>query len=122
IDEKILQRARQGIYHERALKEVPNHFKERYFKHENSLYMIDENLKRPITFRSHNLLSDPYTKGFDLIICRNVIIYFTDVAKTEIYEKFSQSLNNEVVFFVGSTEQIFTPENYHLKLFDTFFY
>ncbi|WP_440895733.1 CheR family methyltransferase [Amphibacillus sp. Q70] len=122
IDEKILERAKQGIYTERALKEVPKQLKERYFTYNDSLYTIDEKLKQAITFKQHNLLSDPYPKGFDLIVCRNVLIYFTDEAKTEIYQKFSESLVNEGVFFVGSTEQIFTPEVYQLKLLDTFFY
>lgn len=122
IDEKILERAKQGIYTERALKEVPKQLKDRYFTHKDSLYTIDEKLKKAITFKQHNLLSDPYPKGFDLIVCRNVLIYFTDGAKTEIYQKFSESLVNEGVFFVGSTEQIFTPEVYQLKLLDTFFY
>jgi len=67
-------------------------------------------------------LSDPFPKGFDLIVCRNVMIYFTDEAKMQIYHKFSDSLVDEGVFFVGSTEQIFTPEKYKLKLLDTFFY
>ncbi|MBU5594231.1 protein-glutamate O-methyltransferase CheR [Amphibacillus sp. MSJ-3] len=122
IDEKILERAKQGIYTERALKEVPKALKDRFFSYDNSLYTIDEKLKQVITFKKHNLLSDPYPKGFDLIVCRNVLIYFTDQAKTEIYQKFSQSLVNEGVFFVGSTEQIFTPEAYQLRLLDTFFY
>ncbi len=122
IDEKILERAKQGIYTERALKEVPQKFKEKFFVHKDSLYIIDDQLKKSITFKKHNLLNDPFPKGFDLIICRNVMIYFTDEAKTQIYHKFSESLVDEGVFFVGSTEQIFTPEKYKLKLLDTFFY
>lgn len=122
IDDKILERARQGIYTERALKEVPKQFKDKYFVHKDSLYIIDDQLKKSITFKKHNLLSDPFPKGFDLIVCRNVMIYFTDEAKTQIYHKFSDSLVDGGVFFVGSTEQIFTPEKYKLKLLDTFFY
>lgn len=122
IDEKILERAKQGIYTERALKEVPQDFKDKFFVHKDSLYIIDDQLKKSITFKKHNLLNDPFPKGFDLIVCRNVMIYFTDEAKTKIYDKFSESLVDEGVFFVGSTEQIFTPEKYKLKLLDTFFY
>lgn len=122
LDDKILERAKKGIYTERALKEVPKELKEKYFKQDGSLYVIDEKLRNAITFKKHNLLSDPYPTDFDLIVCRNVLIYFTEEAKTEIYQKFSQSLNEQGVLFVGSTEQIFTPEKYNFRVIDTFFY
>ena len=57
-------------------------------------------------FREHNLLRDPYPTGCHLIVCRNVVIYFTDEAKDEIYAKFNQSLVKEGMLFIGSTEQI----------------
>lgn len=122
IDENIIARAKKGIYTERALKEVPNEMKEKYFRHEESLYVIDDKIKKAITFKQHNLLSDPYPTNFDLIVCRNVLIYFTEEAKTGIYQKFSNSLNDQGVFFVGSTEQIFSPEKYDFNIMDTFFY
>ncbi|PXW91724.1 chemotaxis protein methyltransferase CheR [Streptohalobacillus salinus] len=122
IDDKILARAKEGIYTERALKEVPQALKDKYFTHKDNLFYLDEKLKEAITFKKHNLLNDPYPKGFDLIVCRNVMIYFTEEAKSEIYHKFSDSLYDHGVFFVGSTEQIFNPERYHFKVLDTFFY
>jgi len=48
----------------------------------------------------------------DLILCRNVLIYFTNEAKDLLYKKFHDSLSNEGIFFVGSTEQILLPEKY----------
>lgn len=122
IDENILQRAQQGIYTERALKEVPSELKDKYFTYENPHYVIDEKIKKAITFKKHNLLSDPYPSNFDLIVCRNVLIYFTEEAKASVYHKFSQSLNSEGILFVGSTEQIFSPEKYQFSVIDTFFY
>ncbi|CQR46690.1 Chemotaxis protein methyltransferase Cher2 [Paraliobacillus sp. PM-2] len=122
IDEKILERAKKGVYTERALKEVPEDLKKKFFVQQDSDYIIDEKLKKSITFKKHNLLSDPYPKGFDLIVCRNVLIYFTEKAKENIYYNFNASLHPQGVFFVGSTEQIFTPEKYGFKVLDTFFY
>ncbi|GGM22859.1 chemotaxis protein methyltransferase [Paraliobacillus quinghaiensis] len=122
IDDKILERAKKGIYTERALKEVPPKLKEKFFKKDGSLYTIDDKIKSAITFKKHNLLSDPYPSNFDLIVCRNVLIYFTEEAKTTIYEKFSRALVEQGVFFVGSTEQIFNPNKYDFKVVDTFFY
>lgn len=122
LDDKILERAKKGIYTERALNEVPPKLKEQFFTKDGSLYVIDEKVKKAITFKKHNLLSDPYPSNFDLIVCRNVLIYFTEEAKSIIYNKFNQSLVDQGVFFVGSTEQIFTPEKYGFQVLDTFFY
>ncbi len=120
LDEKILARAREGIYTERALKEVPESLKKRYFSFDQNVYRIDPALKKAITFKKHNLLEDPYPKNYDLIVCRNVMIYFTEEAKHAIYHKFSDALKDQGVFFVGSTEQIFSPERYQFKVIDTF--
>lgn len=122
LDEKILDRAKKGVYSERALKEVPVELKKKYFKQDGSVFIIDDKIKQAITFKKHNLLADPYPKDLDLIVCRNVLIYFTEEAKNDIYQKFSGSLNNQGVLFVGSTEQIFNPEKYNFKIIDTFFY
>lgn len=50
------------------------------------------------------------------------MIYFTEEAKDQIYQKFSQSLRPGGVLFVGSTEQIFNPSRYGFEVVDTFFY
>ncbi|MDX8046120.1 protein-glutamate O-methyltransferase CheR [Gracilibacillus sp. S3-1-1] len=122
IDPNVLARAKQGIYNSRALQEVPEPIKQKYFHQEGDTYRIDERLKQTITFKEHNLLADQYPKEVDLIVCRNVLIYFTEEAKTRIYHQFSDALTNDGIFFVGSTEQIFSPERYGLKALDTFFY
>jgi len=67
-------------------------------------------------------LRDPYPKGFDLIVCRNVMIYFTEEAKDEMYRNFYDSLVNDGYFFVGSTEQIIQPQRYNFESSKTFFY
>ncbi|ENH97339.1 methyl-accepting chemotaxis protein methyltransferase [Gracilibacillus halophilus YIM-C55.5] len=122
IDQNVLARAKQGVYNERALQEVPADIKDAYFKKEGSTYKVIDQLKQSITFKQHNLLADSYPKSFDLIVCRNVLIYFTDEAKNQIYYDFSEALNPDGIFFVGSTEQIFNPEKYGFHVLDTFFY
>lgn len=122
IDHEVLIKAEKGIYQEQSLKELPMMLKNKYFMKKNGLYMIDPSLKEFISFKHHNLLADQYPKDIDLIICRNVLIYFTDEAKSLIYRNFSESLSERGILFVGSTEQIFTPHDYDLAVFDTFFY
>ncbi|MFC7060453.1 CheR family methyltransferase [Halobacillus seohaensis] len=122
IDRNALQRAKIGLYPERSLKEVPLEIREKYFTKEDQLFRISENAKKCVTFKKHNLLADRYEKDCDLIVCRNVLIYFTESAKQQIYTKFSESLKKDGIFFVGSTEQIFSPNHYQFSVFDTFFY
>ena len=122
LDEGVLEKAKQGIYREQALKELPEAWKKKYFNEKNGLYTIDPALKKKIVFKRHNLLADTYPSQQHIIICRNVLIYFTEQAKKSIYQHFSQALVDEGVLFVGSTEQIFHPETYRFKLTETFFY
>lgn len=51
-----------------------------------------------VTFKKHDLILDNYEKDFDLIVCRNVVIYFNQDIKDNIYKKFSESLKKEAYF------------------------
>ena len=122
IDENSIAKAKQGLYNERSLEEVPSDIKEKYFTEMNGLYKVDERIKRTVTFKRHNLLKDPYPDQMDLIVCRNVLIYFTDEAKNDIYRNFNKALKIGGILFVGSTEQIFFPDTFGFETVDTFFY
>ena len=122
IDEKAIARAKLGLYPERSLNELPHEMKRKYFTQEGSQYQISDEIKKAVTFKKHNLLADSFGGPFDLIICRNVLIYFTEEAKDILYHKFSNALNSSGIFFVGSTEQIFNVGKYGFEVEDTFFY
>ncbi|MED3767285.1 CheR family methyltransferase, partial [Geobacillus stearothermophilus] len=83
---------------------------------------VDERLKQTVKFQKHNLLTDPFPRNMDLIVCRNVLIYFTEEAKRMLYRKFHDALRPGGVLFVGSTEQIFNPSLYGFEVEETFFY
>ena len=106
IDKQVLEAARVGLYNQKSIAAVPDEFKKKYFTKIGASYQISDEIKRRVEFKEHNLLRDPYPKGCHLIVCRNVVIYFTDDAKDEIYAKFNQSLQKGGVLFIGSTEQI----------------
>ncbi len=122
IDQAAIDKAKQGIYVQRAVQHVPAHLLRTYFEHETGSYVLSEKIKSRVTFDRHNLLADPFPKGLDLILCRNVLIYFTEEAKRRLFQHFSQSLRNGGVLFVGSTEQIFYPETFGLEPEAPFFY
>lgn len=122
LDEGALERAKVGLYAERSLKNVPQQVVKDYFVNDGTHFQVKDDIKRTVSFNQHNLLSDPYQSGFDLIVCRNVMIYFTEEAKDEIYMNFSKALKPGGILFVGSTEQIFKPEKYGFESIETFFY
>ena len=59
-----------------------------------------------VRFQRHNMLSEPFERGFDLICGRNVTIYFTDDAKYKLNQQFHSSLNNGGILFIGAAESI----------------
>jgi chemotaxis protein methyltransferase CheR len=122
IDENVIARAKLGIYPERSLNEVPDDIKRKHFKQEGTNYIVNEDIKKSVQFKKQNLLSDSFDSNFDLIVCRNVLIYFTEEAKEGLYMKFSNALKPHGVFFVGSTEQIFNADRFNFTSVDTFFY
>ncbi len=122
IDDGAIKKAKEGIYGEKAIAEVPKPILSKYFMVKESLYHVLPEIKNKVVYRKHNLLSDQFEPNLDLIICRNVMIYFTEEAKHELYQKFSDALKPGGILFVGSTEQIFNPRQYNLEAIDTFFY
>lgn len=123
IDKQVLEKAKVGLYGEKSLAGLPIKYKNKYFtKVGTSNYQICDEIKRTIEFRQHNLLLDSYPDRMDLIVCRNVLIYFTEEAKDGIYRKFYQSLVPKGVLFVGSTEQIIQYRSLNFTSMRSFFY
>lgn len=123
IDKQILEKASMGLYSEKSLAALPQIFKNKYLNQVGDrAYQISDEIKKCITFKQHNLLKDDYPTQCDLIVCRNVLIYFTEEAKTEIYKKFNASLKNNGILFVGSTEQIIQPQVFAFSAFRSFYY
>ena len=85
-------------------------------------YIIRDKIKETVEFKQINLLDDAFPKQNNLILCRNVMIYFTEEAKIKLYKKFNSALADEGIFFVGNTEQIIMPQNYGFVSIKNFFY
>lgn len=122
FDQAVLKAAKEGNYQERSLKELPAALKKKYFTSQGTIFQVEPRLRKHIRFERHNLLEDTYPSDVDLIVCRNVLIYFTEEAKSHIFNKFSKALAKDGCLFVGSTEQIFNAEQYGFYLEDSFFY
>ena len=122
IDKQVLAAAKTGIYAEKSLAGVPKDFREKYFTKVGNSYQISNEIKSRVEFKEHNLLKDPYAKGYHFIVCRNVLIYFTEEAKDEIFMKYGQSLLDGGIFFIGSTEQIMNHKKFGFERRNSFYY
>jgi chemotaxis protein methyltransferase CheR len=123
IDKQVMEKARAGLYHEKSLKALPEDLLKKYFvKINDRTYQISDAVKSCVEFKQHDLLRDPYPSNCDLIVCRNVLIYFTDEAKDKIYKDFNKALKKDGLLFVGSTEQIIQAQQIGFQSFKSFFY
>ena len=80
------------MYAENEIRSLPPELVEKYFREDRGYYHLSDYILKAVTFKKHNLLVDRFEHDFDLIICRNVVIYFTEEAKNELYKKFYRSL------------------------------
>lgn len=122
IDKDILNKAKIGVYTEKEVKNIPKNIKNKYFIKKNDKYCIHKYLKRRVLFKILDLINDDYEGNFDLIICRNVLIYFNLDTKNKILKKFSESLMPGGLLFIGATESLYNYKNYGFSKVSTFIY
>lgn len=125
VDQTILDRAKLGRgYLASDLRNVGAQRLNRWLTPEaDGRYAIGATARALIRFQKHDLLKDPYPRGpFDLVACRNVVIYFTEQAKERIYQGFVGSLRPGGVLFVGGTEAIMRPQTVGLTVVGPGFY
>lgn len=106
LDRQVLERAKTGLYPEKSIAAVPSDLKRKYFRQIGSSYKIADEIRACVEFKEHNLLKDTYPVGCHLIVCRNVLIYFTEEAKDAVFRRYCRSLVNGGVLFIGSAEQM----------------
>ena len=108
LDLEVLKQAKAGgPYPAKGLQSVSEEQLRTYFTAEDREgYKIVDKLRKRVNFREHNLLSDPFEQGFDLVICRNVMIYFSEETKDRLFRQFHAALKPNGVYFVGATESL----------------
>ena len=106
LDKTVIEKAKVGLYDAKSIANVPADFKKKYFTQVGPSFKISDEIKSRVAFSEHNLLKDRYDTNYDMIVCRNVLIYFTDEAKDQVFRNFFTSLKSGGFLFIGSTEQI----------------
>lgn len=109
INQRVLQHARRGIYRKHSFRTMEEHFAEKYFTQENNLYRINDNVKQLVNFSCLNLL-DPFKIKFvgnmDVILCRNVMIYFDQETRKKVIKSFHDRLVDGGHLLLGHAESL----------------
>ncbi len=108
ISEDALRKAMVGVYPEDAIDKIPAEMQRKYFSKKGNLYQVNDTLKQEVMFRKFNLMTEqfPFKKNFDLISCRNVMIYFDRETKEVLVNKLYDQLRPGGYLFIGHSETL----------------
>ncbi len=106
VDASILKHASLGEFCESDMKNVSLERRDRWFTHSDEKWIARSEVMSAIRFKKHNLLADAAPGQFDLVACRNVVIYFSDEAKSRVNRTLFSALKRGGTLFVGGTERI----------------
>jgi chemotaxis protein methyltransferase CheR len=115
IDENIISKAKNAKYSLKNMQEVneknyirfegPNKLSD-YYREESGLAVMDTSLVQNVTYRTHDLVKSGVFNKFDLILCRNVMIYFNQQLQNDVFKMFHESLFNYSYFIIGAKESL----------------
>jgi len=109
ISLNALATAKSGIYPNDRVKPLPDHLKKKYFNPlPNGDWEIIDSVKREVTFRRFNLMNEtfPFKNPFDMIFCRNVMIYFDKATRERLVDRFYQHTIHQGYLFIGHSESL----------------
>jgi len=126
IDSNVLAKGKAGIYDINRIEEISQNIKQTYFFQgcgsSNQSVKVHDKLKKIITFKQLNLLHDWPMKGpFDVIFCRNVIIYFDKKTQQELFERYYEMLAPGGLLFLGHSENLGNYQKYFTNVGRTIF-
>lgn len=108
INSRSLRSAKEGVYNSWKIRVTPKHYLEKYFNRIGESYIVSDEVKSLVDFSYFNLQSPPSlsVEPFDIIFCRNVMIYFTTVTTKKVVEKFTDALSPGGYLFLGHSETL----------------
>ena len=114
LDSDVVAKAASGVYQERALNGVSKHRIKQYFSKskQSGQLTVNPEIRDLITFKQLNLMNDWPMKGpFDIIFCRNVVIYFNVETQRRLFKRYADMLVNNGHLFIGHSETLFKVSN-----------
>ncbi len=109
ISERVLEVANEAVYPMDRISRVPANLRERYFQSAGVGFVaVKDNIRRELTLRRFNLMTRnfPFKKPFQMIFCRNVMIYFDEPTRKALVERFHRSLEPGGYLFIGHSETL----------------
>jgi chemotaxis protein methyltransferase CheR len=123
IDERSLAKAGNGgPFRQEEIRNAPENIIKKYFIPYEDGFKTNDLLKPMVQVKQHDMLQEPFEKGFNMIVCRNVVIYFSVEAKTALYQRFYESLKDDGVLFIGGTEAMLDAGSLGFQMVKTCFY
>lgn len=113
LDTEILSKAARGVYSSQQIAPVPVNYITRYLVRTVEGYEANKEIKNMITFRKLNLMDRlfPMKRPFDVIFCRNVMIYFNEETKSDLVQKFHLHLKDTGLMFIGHSESLMSMKH-----------
>jgi two-component system CheB/CheR fusion protein len=124
VDEEALTSARHAAYRLEQLKDVPDALVDRYFTRDGQLYRVRRDLRRWCIFGAHNLTQAPPLSHIDLLVCRNVLIYFSSELQERVLSRFHYAIREDGFLFLGRSEsllarsRLFRPVQLKWRIFE----
>ncbi|MFL5699064.1 MAG: CheR family methyltransferase [Ktedonobacteraceae bacterium] len=106
VDEAAISFARRGLYSENLLRDVPANYKDHFFERVDHGYRISKMLRQMIIFGQQDLSRSAPFPRIDLVLCRNVLIYFTPELQEYVLNQFTFSLSPGGYLFLGKAETV----------------
>ena len=123
IDARMVARAREGRFSADDARTAPPAELELAFDRHGDGWRAKPELRMMVKFATGDLLRDPVAQGsFDLILCRNVVIYFTEPVRDALHERLASALRPGGYLMVGSSERVSTPQAFGLASSHPFIY
>jgi chemotaxis protein methyltransferase CheR len=107
ISLKCLMTAKEGFYADTRIVGIPDSYLAKYFDKVDGGYKVHADIQSRIKFDYHNLKNDSGLKNFDVLFCRNVIIYFDEAAQTAVINRFWDAMASKSFLFIGHSESLF---------------
>lgn len=116
IDNNCLEAAKKGKYLPRQVENVKPRDLNRYFAFNGEMYEISDEIKEMVRFRKQDLFNGIKGGHYDIIFCRNVMIYFTKDMQEKLFETFYNSLNIGGYLVIGKTEGLFGNSRHKFEI------
>ena len=111
MNTEVLDEAKKGLYDVKRLRVTPDYYKNKYFKKlDQTTYKIDEKIAGYVKFNRLNLLTDSFDDEYDIIFCRNVMIYFDKPVQQKIVSKFYDAMTPGGYLMIGHSESLYFIE------------